>query len=80
MSLLQHLEAQGQTQFVIATHSPILLACPGAQIYSFDASRIREVDYQDTTHYQVYKQFFMDITASDPERKEDANRKRQIAL
>lgn len=78
LSLLQQLEAQGQTQFVIATHSPILLACPGAQIYSFDASRIREVDYQDTTHYKVYKQFFLDSVASDPKRKEDANRKRQI--
>ena len=29
-------------QFIIATHSPILLACPGARIFSFDASPIRE--------------------------------------
>ena len=60
LKLLQGLEAEGHAQFIIATHSPILLAYPGAQIFSFDSARIEEVEYQDTTHYRLYKQFFTD--------------------
>ncbi|MCK4471883.1 MAG: AAA family ATPase [Anaerolineae bacterium] len=60
LKLLRRLEAEGRTQFIMATHSPILLAYPGAQIFSFDSSRIKEVDYEDTEHYRIYKQFFTD--------------------
>ena len=60
LKLLQRLEAEGHAQFIMATHSPILLAYPGAQIFSFDSSRIEEVDYEDTAHYRLYKQFFTD--------------------
>jgi predicted ATPase len=58
LKLLQQLGAEGRAQFIIATHSPILLACPGAQILCFDGDCIREVRYQDTAHYQIYRQFF----------------------
>ncbi|MCK4449393.1 MAG: AAA family ATPase [Anaerolineae bacterium] len=60
LKLLRRLEAEGHAQFIMATHSPILLAYPGAQIFSFDSSRIEEVDYEDTAHYRLYKQFFTD--------------------
>jgi predicted ATPase len=60
LRLLQRLEATGHAQFIIATHSPILLAYPGAQIYSFDSSHVEEMNYEDTMHYRVYKQFFED--------------------
>jgi predicted ATPase len=74
LRLLRELEAQGHVQFIIATHSPILLAHPGAQIWSFDAHPIEEVSYEQTTHYQIYKQFFDDREAmldpnSDVERR-----------
>jgi predicted ATPase len=58
--MLQDLEAEGHAQFVIATHSPILLSYPDAQIFGFDSQRIEEVAYKDTSHYQVYQQFFSD--------------------
>jgi len=58
LKLLQRLDAQGHAQFIIATHSPLLLAYPGAQIFSFDASHVEEVDYENTTLYKLYKQFF----------------------
>lgn len=58
LRLLQELEAEGHAQFIMATHSPILMAYPDAQIFSFDADRIEEVPYQETTHYKIYKQFF----------------------
>jgi predicted ATPase len=60
LGLLERLAAGGQAQFIIATHSPILLALPGAQIYSFDGPYVQEVDYEDTDHYKVYRQFFAD--------------------
>ncbi len=60
LNLLQRLEAEGHAQFIIATHSPILLAHPGADIFSFDSSRIHKVSYENTAHYRLYKQFFTD--------------------
>ena len=62
LKLLQQLEGEGHAQFIMATHSPILLAYPGAQIFSFDSPRIEEVEYEDTAHYKLYKQFFTDRT------------------
>lgn len=52
--------AENGAQFVIATHSPILLACPGARIYSFDAPPIREVSYADLAHVTVMRDFLND--------------------
>ena len=43
-----------------ASHSPILLACPEARIYSFDRMPITPIDYEQTDHYQVYKDFMED--------------------
>ncbi len=63
LSLLRRLEAAGHAQFIIATHSPILLAYPGAQIFSFDSPCVEEVAYEDTAHYRIYQQFFTDRSA-----------------
>jgi predicted ATPase len=63
LNLLQQSGAEGRAQFIIATHSPILLACPDAQIFSFDSSQIKEISYEETTHYRIYEQFFADRTA-----------------
>lgn len=62
LNVLQRLEVEGHAQFIMATHSPILLAYPEAQIFSFDPPRIEEVTYEDTVHYRLYKQFFTDRT------------------
>lgn len=45
------------SQFVIATHSPILLAYPHARIYQFDEAGIQEVAYEDTAHFAVMRDF-----------------------
>ena len=44
-------------QFIISTHSPVLLAYPKAQIFSFDEGRIHEVDYEQTGSFQVVHRF-----------------------
>jgi len=57
LDLLRAMGAAGHAQFLVATHSPILLACPGATIYTFDHSPIASVPYQATDHYKVYRRF-----------------------
>ena len=57
LRILHHLTAPRIAQFVIATHSPILLTFPGATVLSLDNGRIEEVDYRDTDHYRVTRDF-----------------------
>ncbi len=51
------------SQFIIATHSPILMAFPNAEILELSENGIKKVSYRDTEHYRVSKQFL-----EDPER------------
>ena len=57
LRILHHLTAPRSAQFVIATHSPILLTFSGATVLSLDGGRIEEVDYRDTDHYRVTRDF-----------------------
>ncbi len=52
-----HQLVKQECQFVIATHSPILLSYPGAKILQFDGSGIAEVAYEDTEHFAVTRDF-----------------------
>lgn len=47
----------GHSQFIVATHSPILMAYPDAKIFAFGADGISEIAYADTEHYQVTRDF-----------------------
>jgi len=47
------------SQFIIATHSPILMAYPDSTIYECGPDGIREVAYEDTEHYQVTRDFLI---------------------
>lgn len=51
------------TQFIIATHSPLILAYPEAQIVSFDDGRIADIAYRETQPFKITSAFL-----SDPER------------
>jgi predicted ATPase len=44
-------------QFIISTHSPVLLAYPKAQILSFDGGMVQEIDYEKTGSFQVVHRF-----------------------
>ncbi|MEK5058897.1 AAA family ATPase [Paenibacillus shunpengii] len=58
LSLLRVIyDLREQAQFIIATHSPILLGYPDADIFSFDQTPIRPIAYEDTEHYQVTRRF-----------------------
>ena len=60
LKILTQMTAVGVAQFVIATHSPILLACPGATIYNFDHYPIQTQTYEQTPHYRFYRDFMND--------------------
>ena len=59
MVMIQDMLAQ-DAQFVIATHSPILLAFPGARIYSFDQAPVAEVPYAELEHVMLTREFLND--------------------
>ena len=52
-----HQLVEDSSQFVIATHSPILLAYPHAKIIQFDGAGVSEVTYEDTEHFAVTRDF-----------------------
>ncbi|WP_261509960.1 AAA family ATPase [Chryseobacterium paludis] len=56
LSIIHSLEKTGKAQFIISTHSPILLSYPGATIYSLD-HHLKPINYKDTEHYQITKNF-----------------------
>lgn len=43
------------SQFVIATHSPIMMACPDSEVLAFDEGKISKIDYTETDHYKITK-------------------------
>lgn len=48
---------QQKSQFIIATHSPILMAYPDAFIYNFSSKGIERIEYEETEHYRVTSSF-----------------------
>jgi predicted ATPase len=67
LDLLTKMGAAGHAQFLIATHSPILLSCPGATLYNFDQAPIAPILYEQTDHYKTYKAFMDDQTIGQDE-------------
>lgn len=57
MKIIKRMGEAGHAQFIIATHSPFLLAIPGAKIYSFDHCPVSGIAYEDTDYYKLYKEF-----------------------
>lgn len=57
LRVIHDLVSEGNVQFIIATHSPILLGYPDADILSFDKGHISKIDYEMTDHYQITKYF-----------------------
>jgi len=57
LSLMKGLVENGSAQFIIATHSPLLLAYPGARILSFDDGAIRDTAYDDLPHVTLTRSF-----------------------
>ena len=57
LSILHQLATMKVAQFIIATHSPILLTLPGATVLAIEEGQLREVNYRDTEHFQLTRDF-----------------------
>lgn len=60
MEIIRQNTVQGHAQFILATHSPILLSYGGARIFNFDDHHIHMVNYKETDHYKLYKSILSD--------------------
>lgn len=63
LTLLAQMTGEGESQFVIATHSPLLMAFPGATIYSLDGGAARRVAWGDLEHVALTRDFLNDPEA-----------------
>ena len=57
LRLMNDLVVNRPSQFIIATHSPILMAYPGATIYDLGQEGIRRVAYEETEHFRITLDF-----------------------
>ncbi|WP_391203992.1 AAA family ATPase [Psychrobacillus sp. L4] len=57
LRIMHDLVTEEDCQFIIATHSPLILGYPNASILSFDQEEIEEIEYEMTGHYQITKYF-----------------------
>jgi len=57
LAIIHELVENRGSQFVIATHSPILMAYPGATLYRLGGEGITRVAYEETEHYQITRDF-----------------------
>lgn len=55
-ALIKNLAEEAKCQFIIATHSPILMTLPHSQLYEFGAD-IEETSFEETEHFTIMKQF-----------------------
>jgi predicted ATPase len=57
LKIVNDLSAPGHAQFLIATHSPIILSYPGATLFDLDGDTITEIDYRETKHFLITRDF-----------------------
>jgi predicted ATPase len=57
---LHELVRDGNSQFVIAMHSPIILVYPDAAIYMLDTAGITKTNYESTEHFSLTRDFLVD--------------------
>ncbi|MBI5489264.1 MAG: AAA family ATPase [Deltaproteobacteria bacterium] len=60
LAAFERMVRQDRSQLLIATHSPILLAYPNARIYSLGDDGIAQVEYEQTEHYLITRDFLLD--------------------
>jgi predicted ATPase len=58
--LLRRAELSGNVQILMATHSPVLMGYPGAQLLDLGGGAIRRIDLRETDHFRTLQSFFVD--------------------
>jgi predicted ATPase len=57
LKIIHDLATPAHAQFIIATHSPIILSFPGAVLLNLDGETIRPIEYKETEHYRLTRDF-----------------------
>ena len=57
LKLLRQLQQANRSQIIMATHSPILMALPDADLWQIDEFGVQPVKLEDTAHYKLYREF-----------------------
>lgn len=60
LKLLRRIGGLGRSQVLIATHAPILMACPGARLLRLTKYGLEPVALEDTDHFRLMREFFTD--------------------
>ena len=60
---LRRMHESGFSQVIMATHSPLLMACPGARLLRIARHGIEETDFRETEHFRMMRQFCLDPDA-----------------
>ncbi len=61
LTQMHSLVGTGKTQFIIATHSPILLTYPKAEIISFDDPSLPKIGIEETSHFQITRGILQNV-------------------
>jgi predicted ATPase len=60
LKLLRRMQNEGRTQVIMATHSPILMALPGAALLQMSRGGLDAVELEETDHYRLTREFILD--------------------
>ena len=60
LKLLKRMQDAGNSQVIMATHSPILMALPDARLLRLEKYGLRPVTLEDTDHYRMMREFILD--------------------
>ncbi|TIU25131.1 MAG: ATP-binding protein, partial [Mesorhizobium sp.] len=63
LKLLQRMERSGTAQVIMATHSPLLMACPNARLFRISRFGLDPIDFHDTDHFRMMRDFCSDPAA-----------------
>jgi predicted ATPase len=56
--VLSEMAGRGHAQFIVCTHSPLLMSVEGAKIFDFDSAVIEPIKLERTRHYRTFREFF----------------------
>ncbi|RVC20870.1 ATP-binding protein, partial [Mesorhizobium sp. M7A.F.Ca.AU.002.02.1.1] len=74
LKMLRRMDQSGTAQVIMATHSPLLMACPGARLFRISRFGLDPTDFSDTDHFRMMRDFCTDPQAFMEEalREDDA--------
>lgn len=64
LKLLHRMDAGGQSQVIMATHAPILIALPSARLLRLSKYGLEPVAFEETDHYRLMREFILDWRAT----------------